>query len=329
MNFFNTHFSHVYLEQGVENYPDTPLLLNRFPKAEKIAIKDYKHIFNRPSQDFQFQKNSIKLILAVKKENFLYEGSNQTPSFGHAHFYYNSVILNCVYNCDYCYLQGMYNSANIVMFVNSQEFFDAVDEKLNNHPVYLCISYDTDLLAFENILPHCSRWIEFARTRPGLTIEIRTKSANYKSIGELKPHDGVILAWSLSPAPIAEKYEKGAAPIHSRINSITNAVSAGWRVRLCFDPVLKVGDWEKTYSEFFRSTFESLDASKVFDISLGAFRMNRDYLSRIRAMREDSDILYYPFSIDDQSVGYEDAAEMMKFCKSEIEKYVSSEKVNL
>ena len=36
-------------------------------------------------------------------------------------------MFNCIYDCDYCYLQGMYPSANIVVFVNHEDFFDAVD----------------------------------------------------------------------------------------------------------------------------------------------------------------------------------------------------------
>ena len=54
-----------------------------------------------------------------------------------------------------------------------------------DNPVYLCISYETDILAFEEIVPYTSAWIEFARN-PNLIIEIRTKSNQYKLIRNLK-----------------------------------------------------------------------------------------------------------------------------------------------
>ena len=32
-------------------------------------------------------------------------------------------MLNCIYDCKYCFLQGMFNSANYLVFVNYQDFF--------------------------------------------------------------------------------------------------------------------------------------------------------------------------------------------------------------
>ncbi len=328
-NLYNTHFSNIYIEHEAKKYPDTELLLKRFQKAERIYINDYKSIFNRSRQNFQFQKKSMKLILAVKKDNFIYSGSDQAPNFGHEHFYYNALILNCVYNCDYCYLQGMYPSANIVCFVNSQDFFESVEVELKKHPVYLCISYDTDLLAFENIIPHCRRWVEFTQRHKNLTIEIRTKSANYKAIQDINPSKGVILAWSISPEIIAEKYEKGAVPLKSRLESLSQAILDGWKVRLCFDPVLKINNWEKIYAEFFETVFSCISAEKIFDISAGSFRMNKDYMQTIQKARNDSDILFENFSTDGKTIFYENASEIDTFCKNEIFKYAAKEKVML
>jgi len=46
--------------------------------------------------------------------------------------------LNCVYDCEYCYLQGMYPSANIVVFVNFEDFTNAADEKLAELGIVFC-----------------------------------------------------------------------------------------------------------------------------------------------------------------------------------------------
>ncbi len=45
----------------------------------------------------------------------------------------------------------MYPSANIVVFVNLEDIFAEVAQKLENHSLYLCVSYDTYLLAMEPI----------------------------------------------------------------------------------------------------------------------------------------------------------------------------------
>ena len=49
-------FSHIYIEKGVEDYDDTKIILDKFPKASCISINDYKEVFNRPKQDWKAQK---------------------------------------------------------------------------------------------------------------------------------------------------------------------------------------------------------------------------------------------------------------------------------
>ena len=57
----------------------------------------------------------------------------------------------------------MYPSANIVVYVNLDDFFEAVQQKLKTEkPLYLCISYETDILALENFLEYTKEWIYFA-----------------------------------------------------------------------------------------------------------------------------------------------------------------------
>ncbi len=292
----NKIFSHIYIEQEAINYPDTELILSKFKNAQIIEINNYKEIFNTPRQNWRIQKKSQKLILAVKKAGFLYKGTSVAQNFKYENFYYNSLILNCLYDCDYCYLQGLYPSANAVIFVNNQLFQDTVEEKLKTEiPLYLCISYDTDLLAFEGTIPFCSRWIEFARKQKDLIIEIRTKSANFNTIQNIKPTDNVILAWTISPSSITQEYEKLTPSLDARIKSINAALKKGWKVRLCFDPILSVKNWESVYSEFLDRVKRDINLNLVSDISLGTFRIAKDQLKRIKKERIDSSILYDNF----------------------------------
>lgn len=298
------HFSHLYIERRAEDQPLTSAVLQRFPKATRIGIDDYKNVFNRPRQSFAAQKRSMNLILAVKKDQWLYDGSSFSPSFGHRHFYYNTLLLNCVYNCDYCYLQGMYPSANLVLFVNEQDFFSAVDERLQHHPVYLCISYDTDLLAVENVFQLCRRWITFASERPDLTVELRTKSANFAAISDLPPHPGVVLAWTITPEPVATAYESGTPRTARRLQSVAEALHAGWRVRICVDPVLWIENARERYETLVGQLAGTVALDKIHDFSIGTFRMNKDYLAAIRRFRKDSPVMHYPFVMNDNSVAY-------------------------
>ena len=72
----------------------------------------------------------------------------------------------------------MYPCGFLTVFVNIEDYFKELEEILKEHPVYLCVSYDTDLLALEGMLGFCEKWIGFANGHKDLKIEIRTKCAN-------------------------------------------------------------------------------------------------------------------------------------------------------
>lgn len=262
-------------------------------------------MFNRPNQDFIKQKQSMKLILAVKKDGFLYRGTELAQDFKNKNFYYNSLILNCAFDCHYCYLQGMYQSANVVVFVNSKDFFASCEEHLERlGSIYLSISYDTDLLAFEHLVPNTSRWIDFARSRLNLSLEVRTKSAAFSQLRAVSPTPNVIFAWTLSPQTVISQFESRTPALKARLSSALSAIKAGWKVRLCFDPILAIDNWEDIYCELFRTTFSVLPAAQVYDVSLGTMRMNSRYFRKVKKLRADSPLFYGDFHTEQDSISY-------------------------
>ena len=199
-------FSHIYVEDDAFNYPLSKEILGRLKDSHIIRIKHYKDIFNRAGQDFLLQKQSRSLILSVNRNEKIYPGARVCQSFGNDNFYYTSNIMNCVFDCEYCYLQGMYPSGNIVIFVNYDDYFTEIEKILAKHDMYICISYDTDLLAMENLTGFVGKWIRFTLSHPSLKIEIRTKSAFDTSC--FPKCDRVIFAWTLSPEYIIERFLK-------------------------------------------------------------------------------------------------------------------------
>jgi len=187
-----SNFSHIYIEDRAKNYKLTKEILDKLD-SKIISINHYKDVFNRYNQDYRLQKNSMKLILAVKESNFLYEASSLIQTQNYQNFFYTPTILNCIYDCHYCFLQGMYPSSNIVLFVNIEDFFDEVEKKLKTlNRMFLSISYDTDILAFEKLFGISKKWIEFSQNFNNLELEIRTKSVNYKTIENLEFNRNII-----------------------------------------------------------------------------------------------------------------------------------------
>ncbi len=328
---FKPAFSHIYIEEKALHHQVTEQILQKFPRAQQTIISHYKDVFCRSRQQFGLQKKSPKLILAKRENACIYEGARPCQSFGYTHFYYTSSVMNCLYDCEYCYLQGMYPSANLVVFVNLEETFRQVEELLQKHPLYLCISYDTDLLGLESMLGYVRQWITFAKTHENLTIEIRTKSANYSKIADLTPSDNVILAWTLSPQEIAMRYEHGTATTAARLKGAALAAANGWNVRLCFDPVLWQKNWQISYEQLVTETFETVSPNDILDCSIGQFRAAKDALKRMRKNRPNSALLQYPYQLQDGVYQYEQAraVEMTEQIKRWVGNYLPPKKIFL
>ncbi len=338
---FLPHFHHIYVEHGAESYGLTERVLGKFPESRIIPIRHYKDLFSRPGQDLPAQRKSRSLVLAVGRSPFLYRGAGVCPSFGNSRFFYSSTVMNCIFDCDYCYLQGMYPSASLVVFVNVQEIFaeveavireaaaEKMEERISGPPVYLCNSYDTDLLAIRNIAPLADMWLDFAAGHPELLVEMRTKSAAVKWISSRAAPDNVIVAWTISPDAVIREFEHGAPPLAARLAAARKAVEAGWRVRICFDPILFVSSWEKHYGAMIETVFSALPPARVENVSYGMFRMGRELLKRARRVRPLSALLAYPFVLQDGVYTYPPSISgpIMEFVGNALSRHVSPEKI--
>ncbi len=326
----NWAYSHVYVERDAFQYADTNAILRRIDSPSIVEIERYGEIFHRPRQRFQMQKMSQKLILAVDHGKLIYKSDERIESFGEGRIYYNAPIRNCVYNCDYCFLQGMHSSANILIFVNHNDFISAAARQAQiNGSLYLSISYLTDLLAFEGLIPFCRRWIEFVSDNQNVTIEIRTKSDNFRAISSMKPLPNVILVWSLTPSKLAQRYESGAASFHNRVIDIVAAIQSGWRVRLCFDPILLTEGWEEYYASCFRQLARRVEIDRVEKISFGLFRMHPDFLKRMRRDHPAPGIVWHPFIKQGDAIGYDPSIveDAKRVICNELSRYISSDKL--
>ena len=131
----------IYIEHEVKDHPLE--ILRRFPKAETISIERYGEVFNRKNQNFRLQKIKPALILARKHDGRVLTTPPDTASVERPITTFH--LYNCVYDCRYCFLQGMYRSANYVLFVNYEEFW-MILTSCRRIPMKRCISFP-DMIA--------------------------------------------------------------------------------------------------------------------------------------------------------------------------------------
>ena len=327
-NALRKPYSRIYVEDAAKENPRTARILAKFPDAVVIPIRDYKHVFNRPHQPTQLQKEAPALILAVQKPPFLYTGPAVCQDFGETYFYYTSGVMNCPFLCDYCYLRGMYPSGDIVLFVNLEDTFREAETVLSEHPLYLCISYDTDLLALEGITGFFADWTAFAAAHPDLTIEVRTKSSPAGLLETVPALPNVIYAITLSPENVIARFERRTASLERRLQFAKAVIKSGCPLRLCFDPMLDVPDFEAVYGTFFDRVFSEISGDAVRDISVGTFRIAADYLKRMRK-NHPCEITTYPYTLTDGVYGYDPKRldRMLRFAKGKLCSYTDEKKL--
>lgn len=326
-------FSHIYVESSIFEDEEAKRLISRFDGSDIVKIEHYKDVFCRSHQSFYKQKEQQSLIIAQKHGELFYPGAKVCQSFGNEHFYYTSCAMNCLYNCEYCYLGGMYPSGNMVVFINQEDYFYELTELLKLHPVYLCVSYDTDLLAIESITGMLGRWIEFADNNNGLTIEIRTKCANIKPVQKqlekCKHPERIIFAYTLSPSAIIDKYEGYTASLQKRVEAIAQLQRLSIPVRFCFDPMIYIPDWKKHYKELAEYVFEAVDKECIKDASVGTFRISNAYLKNMRKNNPASVIAQFPYVCEEGVYHYpnEIMTAMQEFMTKQCLRYLREEQI--
>ncbi|KNY29947.1 SPL family radical SAM protein [Pseudobacteroides cellulosolvens] len=303
-------FNSIYIEENAFEFPITREILKNHSSTPIIKIRNYKDVFNRPKQNFSIQKHNQSLILAVKKDNFLYKGPEVCQNFGHTNFCYTSFLLNCVFDCEYCYLQGMYPSANLVAFVNTEQYKQAIKDAASNKPIYLAASYDTDLIAFHNAIPYMEYFYDFFKANTDITVEIRTKSGNESFYRNYPPTENVIIGFTLSPEGIIKKFEKHTPSLDIRLKAIRTAISEGYKIRICLDPIFINPGTDALYEPFFQYIFDKIHSDDILDVGYGFFRMSHDFFKRIEKQNNSwlfaqdyshyNDVVSYPLETQEE-----------------------------
>ena len=122
----------VYVENDIKNNTNTLNILERIEFNEIIYCNKHTEVFNPKNQNFRIQKLQPSLILAKKHKNFILKVPKNF-TIGFKKNYYFSHMLNCLYDCSYCFLQGMLYSANYLIYVNYEDFFYEIEKHISKN----------------------------------------------------------------------------------------------------------------------------------------------------------------------------------------------------
>ena len=321
----------IYVEEAIKNHPRAKFILNKFKKSRIILINKYGEIFNKRNQNFRIQKANPCIILAHKKDGFVLPAPKGFGIGSSKNFYF-SHMYNCIYDCRYCFLQGMYSSANYVIFVNFEDFDIAIKntiEKNINSKVTFFSGYDCDSLALENVTGFAKHILSIFRRYPQIEIEFRTKSTQKQPFLSLKPMQNVILAYSLMPELMSNSLDNKAPSIVKRIRVISELASKGWKIGLRFDPLIHGENWKELYKELLENIYKNISLDCLHSVSFGTLRFPKRMFKDIFKIYPNEPLFTSPLSLNNKMISYdiEIEEEMTSYCENLSLRYINEDQI--
>ncbi|MBQ7446151.1 MAG: hypothetical protein IJS71_09520 [Clostridia bacterium] len=304
----------IYAEREVLGLPFAEKVISRIPGAAVVTIDRWEDLFYRKKQNYALQKKERKLIIGRNRGSFVMEGSGNCQSGGAEVFKYCSFAKNCIGGCDYCYLQGMMRSGNLLAFANMEDCFSEVEAVIEKEQVsedkrmLLAVSYDNDVYALEGLFGYVKMWSDFvnSKKRPGFTVEVRTKCGTKSFIDRADPSSGsLVFTWSVSTGENIRRFERVTSTLEARLAAASYALDRGFRVRLALDPVIAAGrDWKEGYRDLCERISLLGMGERLDAVLTGGFRIPADYLKIMRRNAPCSPVAFDTYEVRNGTAGY-------------------------
>lgn len=285
----------IYLESKAKDYPLTHRILSKFPQAQILEIDHYKNIFDK---NIGKQQLAPAIIIAKQEHIPILPVPENYGREGKSFFFKTS--LNCVFDCEYCYLKANFKTQHSVIFVN----YDQIKQAIKNHiqdlrnswyegMINFYASNYSDIQGIDMITEFNQTFIPFFEEFEHVLMETRTKSPVINSI--LTANDGKIpknteFSFSINPESIIKSYEKWTAPLEARIKAVKLLIEKGYKVWLRFLPLLPVENYEKLYRELLQKLKAELDFSKISSIFIASLIYNPWDFKQMQKKNPNSDL---------------------------------------
>lgn len=282
----------LYVERAAEQWPATNEIIKKLEPLETVSIEDYQDLFSRRKTDYLEKRNTRNLFIAVKRGAMVKEAP---PAYGYGlsdlHYYYVHAY-NCVYECEYCYLQGYFSSPDLVFFVNHGDALEEMQQIAAAHRgkkrVWFHAGEFSDSLALSHISGELPYYWKFFQDNPDTWLELRTKSVNLSVLRSLPPLPNVVVSFSLATEPQAAAYDRETPSVEQRLAAMQRLRDMGFRLGIHFDPIIYAEDFADKMQVIAGQIRKVVGYGAIEYISVGAVRFAKDVYREARSNYVDS-----------------------------------------
>lgn len=291
-------FKRIFVEEEVLAQPRTQNILNHFKTIEPEIIHRVDDYFGRVKKPYLQKRDNLNLYVGKKRGSLVKEaplayGMGSDPHYYFIHSY------NCIYECQYCYLQGYFNSPDLVFFVNHEEIGEEIKRlSLEVHPEkrpWFHAGEFSDSLALSHLTQDIPFYFKLFKDLPNSFLELRTKSANVRDLLLEEPLENVIVSFSLSPEKRSKKTDLKCPPLSTRLKAMAKVADKGHRLGIHLDPIIWDESFESEYQQLILDLAKTIDISKVHYVSIGVVRFTKEVYRQVELNYPESDLLAMEF----------------------------------
>lgn len=294
-------FEVIYIENHLSNHPRVLEIISKFPQSEIKKIDKIEDVFGRVKKPYLQKRTNLNLFLGEKKGQLVKLAPPAYGLDGEPHYYFVHAY-NCIYECNYCYLQGYFHSPDIVLYLNHEEIAAEIKKVAHDyhtlHPnkkVWFHAGEYSDSLALTHLSGELSHYFNLFKDLPNCNLELRTKSINTKALLRETPLDNVITSFSLSPAHRSKINDLKTPPLKNRLAAIAELHARGFPIGIHFDPIIYDDQFIESYEELADQLLQAIDATSIRYISLGVVRFTKEVYQKVQKNYPDSDLLAQEF----------------------------------
>ncbi|MBL7664834.1 MAG: hypothetical protein JNM93_06840 [Bacteriovoracaceae bacterium] len=283
-------FEKIFVESDILALPFTQNLLSKFAKTPIETIDKVENYWGRVKKPYLQKRETLNLYIGKKLGNLIKKAPQAYGTQNGLHYYFIHAY-NCIYECQYCYLQGYFQTPDIVLFVNHDEIIAQMKNLLIENPnedIWFHAGEYSDSLALSHITEELPLYWKFFKEHPRAKLELRTKSANIKALSNLAPLSNIFVSFSLSPEQEIKDYDLKTAGLKARLNAISTLAQAGHQIGIHLDPIILGDNTLLHYEKLLEQLKSTLDWNQLAYISLGVVRFTKDVYREIEHNYPDS-----------------------------------------
>lgn len=270
--------SRIFIEDQVKDHSRALKIVSHFPQVSVTVIRKVEDVFGRVKKPYLQKRDTLNLFIGRKEGAVVKQAPAAYGATGNPHYYFIHAY-NCIYECEYCYLQGYFHSPDLVFFINHEEIGNEMARLIKEvHPektVWFHAGEFSDSLALSHITNEWPFYFDFFARFPQARLELRTKSVNVSAIKKLKPQKNILITYSLSPDIAAQKSDRKTPPIEARLKAIKTLSELGHPIGIHFDPIIYFDEFESAYEELIEKIIKKIPSEKIEYVSLGVVRFSK------------------------------------------------------